>query len=157
MPTTYIQQWFFQRTKCTVSASDMACFRAWYAQYRTMIRTISEAETGIIGTSYGLPLTTVQGIWKDCISRNRLLYNGFNIPLHLFSEFILSKKSQEKLQSPPLGFSFRKPESGAIINTRKPYIPDGDVQAVAPTLISIYVMPARSVPTQTVRTVCRLQ
>lgn len=157
MPTTYIRQWFFHRTKCTVSASDMACFRAWYAQYRTMIRTISEAETGITGTSYGLFLTTWLGIWKDGISRNRLWYDGFNISLHLFSEFILSKKSQEKLQSPPPGFSFKKPESGAIINTRNPHMLCGDGQAVAPTLISLHVIPARSVPIQAVRTVRRLQ
>ena len=43
---------------------------------------------------YGIPL---QGIPQVCMARTGLYYVGFNIPLHLFCENILSKKSQEKL------------------------------------------------------------
>ena len=56
-----------------------------------------EAETGTIGVQDELSEVAHQGIrqgWQTGIS---LSDAGFNISLHLFRDFLLSKKSQENL------------------------------------------------------------
>ena len=56
-----------------------------------------EAETGTIGTQEELSDVAHQGIRQGCQTGTSLSDAGFNIPLHLFRDFLLSKKSQEKL------------------------------------------------------------
>ena len=56
-----------------------------------------EAETGTIGTQNGLYDVAHQGIRQGCQTGTSLLDAGFNISLHLFRDFLLSKKSQENL------------------------------------------------------------
>ena len=51
---------------------------------------------GNIRTQDELFRTTLRGISEDGIVRNVFYNTGFNIPLHLFYENILSKFSQEK-------------------------------------------------------------
>ena len=52
---------------------------------------------GIIGMQNEYAGTSSQGILQSRSDRNGLYNVIFNISLHLFCDFILSKKSQEKL------------------------------------------------------------
>ena len=56
-----------------------------------------EAETGTIGTQDELSDVAHQGIRQGCQNGTSLSDVEFNIPLHLFCDFLLSKKSQENL------------------------------------------------------------
>ena len=53
---------------------------------------------GIIRKQNEVFRTTLRGISKDDTALNGPYYIGFNIPLHLFPEFILSKYYREKLE-----------------------------------------------------------
>ena len=56
-----------------------------------------EAETGTIGTQDELSEVAHQGIRQGCQAGTSLSDAGFNISLHFFRDFLLSKKSQENL------------------------------------------------------------
>lgn len=56
-----------------------------------------EAETGTIGVQDELSEVAHQGIRQGCQAGTSLLDAGFNISLHFFRDFLLSKKSQENL------------------------------------------------------------
>lgn len=59
--------------------------------YCILIWALSDCEMGNIGKQKRLFRTMLWGISKDDLGRDRLYNGGVNIPLHLFSEFILSK------------------------------------------------------------------
>ena len=97
MPDTCVRQYFFRLAISTVSARDIAHIMGWNAPYHALKWAVSDPQTGIIRTGNELFRSTLQGILKDRTVRNGLCNAISDILTHLFSDFILSKKSQEKL------------------------------------------------------------